>query len=193
MGNGKRPLEINIEISRVKEENPTSEQKQDCVPLKEIQAKRARARIVGKLCGYASLVFFIEFVYFFFKLQLSGRLHGANVYVWLSLLIISMAFHLGKMRAVYVYHHTYKVMQQKPLSRLKERMIAFSYIGWYGSTFIMTILSSVIWGFGCDSPWVVYPFFALIVVAFISCVILSAYTDELDVGPCGYLWFPPYY
>lgn len=171
-----------------------SEQKpKDRVPLKEIQAKRERAHIVGRLCGYAALIFFLEFAYFFFKLQLSGRLHGANVYVWLSLLIISMAFHLGKMRAVYVYHHTYKVMQQKPLSKLKERMIAFSYIGWYGSTFLIVMLSSVIWGFGCDSPWVVYPFFALIVVAFISCVILSAYTDELDIGPCGYYWFPPYY
>lgn len=171
-----------------------SEQKpKERVPLKEIQAKRDRARIVSKLCGYASLVFFIEFVYFFFKLQLSGRLHGANVYVWLSLLIISMTFHLGKMRAIYVYHHTYKVMQQKPLSRLKERLIAFSYIGWYLSTFIIVILSSVIWGFGCGSPWVVYPFFALIVIALISCVILSAFTDELDTGSCYDLWFPPYY
>lgn len=193
MENGKRPLEIKIEIRSVTEELPTSEQKQERVPLKEIQAKRERARIIGRLCGYASLVFFIEFVYFFFKLQLSGRLHGASACMWLSLLIISIAFHFCKMRAVYVYHHTYKVMQQKPLSKLKEQMIAFSYIGWYGSTFIIVILSSVIWGFGCDSPWVVYPFFALIVVAFISCAILSAYTDELDVGPCRYYWFPPYY
>ena len=50
------------------------------VPLKEIQAKRERARIVARFCGYASLVFFIEFVYFFFKLQLSGHLHGAAGY-----------------------------------------------------------------------------------------------------------------
>ena len=35
------------------------------VPLKEIQAKRQRARIVGKFCDYASLVFFIDFMYFF--------------------------------------------------------------------------------------------------------------------------------
>ena len=37
------------------------------IPLKEIQAKRQRARIVGKFCGYASLVFFIDFMYFFFQ------------------------------------------------------------------------------------------------------------------------------
>ena len=34
-----------------------SEQKpKERVPLKEIQAKRRRARIVGKFCGYTSLV-----------------------------------------------------------------------------------------------------------------------------------------
>lgn len=176
-----------------------SEQKpKERVPLKEIQAKRRRARIVGKFCGYISLVFFIDFMYFFFKLQLLGRLHGAAGYIVASLLVIAMAFHFGKVRAVYVYHHTYKVMQQKVmqrklLSKFKERMIAFSYFGWYFSTFIIVILGTVIWGAGCDSPWVVYPFFALIVVAFISCVILSAFTDEFDFGPCYYPWFPPYY
>lgn len=171
-----------------------SEQKpKERVPLKEIQAKRRRARIVGKFCGYTSLVFFIDFMYFFFKLQLLGRLHGAAGYIVASLLVIAMAFHFGKVRAVYVYHHTYKVMQQKLLSKFKERMIAFSYFGWYFSTFIIVILGTVIWGAGCDSPWVVYPFFALIVVAFISCVILSAFTDEFDFGPCYSPWFPPYY
>nr|DAJ03989.1 MAG TPA: hypothetical protein [Caudoviricetes sp.] len=171
-----------------------SEQKpKERVPLKEIQAKRQRARIVGKFCGYASLVFFIDFMYFFFKLQLSGRLHGAAGYIVASLLVIAMAFHFGKMRAVYVYHHTYKVMQQKLLSKFKERMIVFSYYGWYFSTFIIVILGTIIWGAGCDSPWLVYPFFALIVVAFISCVILSAFTDEFDCWPCYYPWFPPYY
>ena len=65
-----------------------SEQKlKERVPLKEIQAKRERARIVARFCGYASLVFFIEFVYFFFKLQLSGRLHGAAGYILTSLFV----------------------------------------------------------------------------------------------------------
>ena len=59
-----------------------SEQKlKERVPLKEIQAKRERARIVARFCGYASLVFFIEFVYFFFQaatiraLAWGGRIH----------------------------------------------------------------------------------------------------------------------
>ena len=72
------------------------------VPLKEIQAKRRRARIVGKFCGYTSLVFFIDFMYFFFKLQLLGRLHGAAGYIVASLLVIAMAFHFGKVRAVII-------------------------------------------------------------------------------------------
>lgn len=64
-------------------------------------------------------------------------MHGAAGYIVASLLVIAMAFHFGKVRAVYVYHHTYKVMQQKLLSKFKERMIAFSYLGWYWSTFII--------------------------------------------------------
>ncbi len=92
---------------------------------------------MGKFCGYASLVFFIDFMYFFFKLQLLGHLHGTAGYIVASLLVIAMAFHFGKVRAVYVYHHTHKVMQQKLLSKFKERMIAFSYFGWYWSTFII--------------------------------------------------------
>ena len=54
-----------------------SEQKlKERVPLKEIQAKRERARIVARFCSYASLVFFIEFVYFFSSCNYQGACMG---------------------------------------------------------------------------------------------------------------------
>ena len=90
------------------------------------------------------LVFFIEFVYFFFKLQLSGHLHGAAGYILTSLFVIAIAFHFGKMRSVYVYHNTYKVMQHKASSKRKKQFITWWRIAWDLSVPVMILSYSSI-------------------------------------------------
>lgn len=113
-----------------------TEAKRACT-LKRDTSKETESTHSGQILWLCLVGVLYRFYVLFFKLQLLGRLHGAAGYIVASLLVIAMAFHFGKVRAVYVYHHTYKVMQQKLLSKFKERMIAFSYFGWYWSTFII--------------------------------------------------------
>lgn len=171
-----------------------SEQKlKERVPLKEIQAKRERARIVARFCGYASLVFFIEFVYFFFKLQLSGHLHGAAGYILTSLFVIAIAFHFGKMRSVYVYHNTYKVMQHKAASKRKKQFITWWRIAWDLSVPVMILSYSSIWWTEGVYHWLFSLFYVSVIVAAISYIVLSIFTDDFDPDTCYYPWYNPWY
>ena len=139
------------------------------------------------------LVFFIEFVYFFFKLQLSGHLHGAAGYILTSLFVIAIAFHFGKMLSVYVYHNTYKVMQHKAASKRKKHFITWWRIAWDLSVPVMILSYSSIWWTEGVYHWLFSLFYISIIVAAISYIVLSIFTDDFDPDTCYYPWYNPWY
>ena len=129
----------------------------------------------------------------FFKLQLSGRLHGAAGYILTSLFVIAIAFHFGKMRSVYVYHNTYKVMQHKASSKRKKQFITWWRIAWDLSVPVMILSYSSIWWTEGVYHWLFSLFYISIIVAAISYIVLSIFTDDFDPDTCYYPWYNPWY